>query len=69
MIHNFFSFFLECCRRDDDLDVEVSASGFTKEMADTFDEVIMLLKTFIYISLSFYDFSSSINIYCCVFLD
>ncbi|XP_061172147.1 serine/threonine-protein kinase RIO2-like [Saccostrea echinata] len=25
-------------RRDDDLDVEVSASGFTKEMAETFDE-------------------------------
>lgn len=45
IIHNFFSFFLEF-RRDDDLDVEVSASGFTKEMADTFDEVIVLLKNF-----------------------
>lgn len=46
MIHNFFSFFLEF-RRDDDLDVEVSASGFTKEMADTFDEVInYVIKSF-----------------------
>lgn len=46
-MHNFFSFFLECCRRDDDLDVEVSASGFTKEMADTFDEVInYVIKSF-----------------------
>ncbi|KAJ8304779.1 hypothetical protein KUTeg_018362 [Tegillarca granosa] len=25
-------------RRDDDLDVEISASGFTKDLADTFDE-------------------------------
>ena len=28
-----------CYSRDDNLDVEVSASGFTKEMADSFDEV------------------------------
>ena len=26
-------------RRDDNMDVEVSASGFTKEMARSFDEV------------------------------
>lgn len=49
MIYNFFFFCFECCRRDDDLDVEVLVSGFIKEMVDIFDEVIMLLKIFIYI--------------------
>lgn len=69
MIYNFFFFFFECCRRDDDLDVEVLVSGFIKEMVDIFDEVIMLLKIFIYIFFLFYDFFFLINIYCCVFFD
>ena len=36
---NVMILMLLCYSRDDDLDVEVSASGFTKEMADSFDEV------------------------------
>ena len=32
---------LFACRREDGLDVEISASGFTKEMEDNFDEVSM----------------------------
>ena len=27
------------CRREDNLDVEIAASGFTKDMESTFDEV------------------------------
>ena len=35
---------LFACRREDSLDVEISASGFTKEMEDNFDEVSMKIQ-------------------------
>ena len=48
-IQTFSVHFSSCFRREGNLDVEVAASGFTKDLAETFDQV-SIFKICIYAS-------------------